>query len=59
MNKNKTLGELLEEFPFLTSFFSDNNIDYTNNSDKTLGETINLIHSSEQEELAIDINVLE
>lgn len=57
--KNKTILELITEFPFVNNFFEDYNLDITKNTDKTFIEFLNTLSEEFVEDNAIDIFELE
>jgi len=52
--KEKSIDELLREFPFLTSFFDDNNIDVSGKERLTLGSWFDSLDEDEIEDRALD-----
>lgn len=57
--QNKTIKELLAEYPFIEGYFEDNQFDIANHMDKTYGEFLQTLSEDYIEDNALDINQLE
>ncbi|MFV0504073.1 MAG: ATP-binding cassette domain-containing protein [Lachnospirales bacterium] len=55
---NKTIGQLLKEYPFVSDFFEQNRLMIKGYEEKTFKDFLNTIDIEEQEDRAIDINNL-
>ena len=51
---NKNIGELIEEYPFVSNYFEENGIDITGNEHLSFRELIERIDEEEVEDMAID-----
>lgn len=56
--KNSSVGELIEKYPFITTYLSNNALDDVVNKNVTLAEYINNLDDEEQEDRALDANHL-
>lgn len=57
--QNKTIRELLADYPFINGYFEDNQFDVQNHMDKTFGEFLQTLSDDFIEDNALDINQLE
>ena len=56
---NKTIGQLLSEYPFITSYFEDNQFQIENHLDKTFFEFLQTLSEDYIEDNALDLKQLE
>lgn len=56
--ENRTITSLLSDYPFLASFFADNQLDINDTSESTLADYFANVDQSEQEEKALDPELL-
>ncbi len=57
--QTKTIGELLLQYPFVTNFLEDNQLDISGFEDKTYGEFLKHFTEEEIEDNALDIEQME
>lgn len=56
--ENKTIGELIEKYPFISSYFEDNQLQVEGFMDKTFGQYLESFSEEDIEEWAIDTSKL-
>ena len=52
--ESRVIGDLMEKYPFISSYFEQNKMDVHGHEDKTVSEFLNLFTEEEREEWAID-----
>jgi ABC-type lipoprotein export system ATPase subunit len=57
--KDKSIGELLETYPYLETFFSNNAVETEGNEELTLRQAVELLPAETRQEYALDVPSLE